>query len=203
MQMANGTAEPRLSFKPRKTTTEIRPDAPDGEWEFKIPKGKSKVKVTQKGDPMIVIGLKLVKAMDEKNEAHQGSEITFSFIVYDAEDAEKRRAANMHNARLLAFADNVDIDLTKCWPKELTGSVDDFQEFFDEIEGKSGTCWTKNGMERQQNGEETNRTEVLFKDPNKSGLAGQKALASADSDDDDRPGKKNGNGKSNTAARRR
>ena len=143
MTMANGTAtqEKKLAFKPRKTSTEIQPDAPEGEWQARIPKGKCKCLVTQKGDPRLIIPFKLEKAEDEKNESHEGSEVSLSIIVFDDEDPAKRRGANMMKSRLRALCEAVDVDWTEVYPTEVN-DTSDFDALFSALEGKTLTVWT-------------------------------------------------------------
>jgi hypothetical protein len=188
MAMANGTAtqqEKKLQFKPRKTSTEIQPDAPEGEWTFLIPKGKCKGLVTQKGDPRLIIPHKLVEAADEKNEAHQGSEVNQSIIIFDDEDAEKRRGANMMKGRLRSLCEAVDVDFAEVYPTELTGNMSDFDGLFAALEGKKGTCWTVHTRRQGGNGDDVVDTEIRYSKPG----AG---LVTKDVEDDDeeaeRPG---------------
>jgi hypothetical protein len=191
MNMANGTQtqDKRIQFKPRKTSTEIIPDAPEGEWEFLIPKGKCKVTVTQKGDPRILVPHKLEKAADEKNEAFQGSEVQFSAIVFDDGDPEKRRGANMMKGRLRALCESVDVEFADLYPTEVN-EAEDFDPLLRALEGKRGTCWTVHTKREAASGEMITETEIRYSKPG-AGLV----TKGADSDDDDRPSAKKGNAK--------
>ena len=160
----------KRSWKPRKTSTEIKPDAPDDEWEDPIPKGKCKVLVTQKGDPRLVIPFKLVTANDEKNESHQGSEVSVSIIIFDDEDPEKRRGANMMKTRLRNLCNALDVDFGEVYPTEVN-SEEDFDPLFAAIEGQKLTVWTVNSKRiNESTGEEQTDTDVRFSKPG-SGLA--------------------------------
>jgi hypothetical protein len=191
MTMANGTQtqDKRLQFKPRKSSKENIPDAPEGGWKFLIPKGKCKVTVTANGDPRLLITHKLVEALDEKNESHQGSEVTQSVIIFDDEDNEKRRGANMMKDRLRAMCEALEVDFGDVYPEEIN-SADDFIPLFKAIEGQSGTCWTVHTSRQNASNETVTDTEIRYKEPGK-GLV----TKGADSDDDDRPGKKGSGGK--------
>lgn len=193
MNMANGTQTTggKIQFKPRKTSTEIVPDAPEGEWEFLIPKGKCKVVVTQKGDPRLIIPHKLEKAAEEKNETFNGSEVTQAVIVFDDEDNEKRRGANMMKGRLRALCEAVDVDFGETYPTEVE-KVEDFDPLFRALEGKRGTCWTVHTTRTAESGELITDTEIRYKKPG-AGLVTKGA-----DDDDDKPGK----GKGKPAKRR-
>ena len=182
-----------LAFKPRKTSTEIVPDAPEGEWESRIPKGKCKMTVTQKGDPRLIIPFKLEKADDEKNEPFQGSEVSMSIIVFDEEDNEKRRGANMMKGRLRALCEAVEVDWEELYPTEVS-KAEDFDPLFRALEGKTLTIWTVHTTRTNDSGETITDTEVRFKKPG-AGLVTKGAV----SDDDEKPSKK---GKTNGKTRR-
>jgi hypothetical protein len=187
MAMANGTAtqEKKLQFKPRKTSTEIQPDAPEGEWEFLIPKGKCKVLVTQAGDPRLIIPHKLEKAADEKNEAHQGSEVNQAVIIFDDEDAEKRRGANMMKGRLRALCEAVDVDFGEVYPTDV-GDASAFDPLFRALEGKRGTCWTVHTTRVAGSGETVTDTEIRYRKPG----AGLVTKGADDDEGSERPGSK-------------
>jgi hypothetical protein len=183
------TSEKKIQFKPRKTSTEVQPDAPEGEWEALIPKGKCKVLVTQNGDPRLIIPHKLIKAEDEKNASHQGSEVNQAIIIFDDEDPEKRRGANMMKLRLRALCEAADVDFGQVYPSEVTEAAD-FDPLFGALEGKKVTCWTVHTKRTAQSGEEVTDTEIRYKKPG-AGLVNRD-----DSEDsDERPGKKKAAGK--------
>lgn len=182
MVMANGTAAQKIQFRPRKTSTEIRPDAPEGEWEALIPKGTCKVLVTQAGDPRLVIPHKLEKAEDEKNESFQGSIVNLSVIIFDDEDPEKLRGANMMKTRLRALCEAAEVEFADVYPAEVK-VPEDFDPLFRAIEGKRFTVWTVHSKRSSQSGEEIIDTEIRYKKPG-SGLV----TRSADSEEEERPG---------------
>jgi hypothetical protein len=184
MTMANGTStqqDKKLNIRPTRISKELRPDAPEGEWKFSIPRSKSKIRSTRNGDPMLVVAIKLDKAEDEKNESFQGSEVSTMIVFFPGDDASKRRAANMTLLRLRSLCDAIEVDFDEV-PDEITERS--LGEFLSTIEGKRGTCWTKHSMrEDPQSGEQMTNVDVLFKDPNKSGL--RTSAAGADDEDED------------------
>ena len=177
-------ADKKLQFKPRKSSTENIPDAPEGEWEALIPKGKCKVTVTQKLDPRLIIPFKLEKAEDEKNETFLGSEVSMSVIIFDDSDNEKRRGANMMKDRLRNLCNACDVDFGDVYPTDIE-SEEDFKPLFSALEGKRLTIWTIHTTRQNDSGETITDTEIRFKKPG-SGLV----TKGADADDDDKPGKK-------------
>ncbi len=183
--MANGTQTQKLQFKPRKTSTEIVPDAPEGEWQFLIPKGKCRVSKTQKEDPQLFIPHKLEKAEDEKNESFQGSEVSLRIVIFDDEDPERRRGANMMKQRLRALCEAVDVDINEVYPTEVN-DASDFDKLFHALEGKKGTCWTVHTKRAVDSGEDITDTEIRYRKPG-SGLVTKGA---SDDDSEERPGKR-------------
>lgn len=185
MSMANGntTQDKRMAFKPRKSTTDNHPDAPEGKWEFVIPKGKCKVKVTQKGDPQLIIPHKLVEADDPKNESHQGSEVAQRVIFFDEADPERLKASNMSKDRLRALCKAVDVEFADVYPTEIENEHS-FDNLIRALEGKGGTCWTVHTTRPMGDSNEMiTDTEIRYREPG-AGLV----TKGADSDDDDRPG---------------
>jgi hypothetical protein len=179
-------AEKVLKFKPRKSSVENIPDAPEGEWEARIPKGKCKVLVTQKGDPRLIIPFKLEKAEDEKNESFQGSEVQMSVIIFDDADNEKRRGANMMKDRLRNLCNAVDVDFGDVYPTDIEDDTS-FKPLFGALEGKTLTIWTVHTTRQNESGETLTDTEIRFKKPG-SGLVTKGA--NDDEDEDEKPGKK-------------
>jgi hypothetical protein len=177
-------ADKKLAFKPRKSSTENIPDAPEGEWEARIPKGKCKTLVTQKGDPRLIIPFKLEKAEDEKNETFLGSEVSMSVIIFDDADNEKRRGANMMKDRLRSLCNAVDVDFGDVYPTSIE-SEEDFKPLYSALEGKTLTIWTIHTTRTNDSGETITDTEIRFKKPG-SGLV----TKGAEGDEDEKPGKK-------------
>ena len=186
--MANGTAttDKKLQFKPRKSSHEQQPDAPQGGWSGRILKGKCKVTVTQNGDPRLLIPIKLEKAMEEENENFQGAEVTFSATVFDDNDADKRRAANINKRELSALCTACGVDFSEVYPTEIN-SADDFTPLFKALEGQTLDLWTVHTTYTAQSGEAVNKTDIRFKKPG-AGLVTKSA--DDDEDEDERPGKK-------------
>jgi len=183
MTMANGTStqsqDKKLNIRPTRISKEIRPDAPEGEWKFSIPRNKGKIRPTRNGDPMLIVPFRLDKAEDEKNESFQGTEVSTMVVFFSEEDASKRRAANMSLLRLRSLCEAVEIDFDEV-PDEITEKS--LKTFLELLEGKRGTCWTKHTTRKdEQSGEDVTNVDVLFKDPNKSGLS----TRSADKDEEE------------------
>src|SRR5208282_839039 len=117
--MPSTTQEKKLSFKPRSSSAETRPDAPEGHWDFTIPKGGIKITKTQKEDPQISIQHKLTKAHDDKNEGFQGGVVTQRIIFFDDSDSTKVRGANAQKTRLRSLCEMVDVDYGEVYPTEI------------------------------------------------------------------------------------
>jgi hypothetical protein len=185
--MANGAQAQKIQFKPRKTVTEIQPDAPEGEWEVTIPKGRSKIFATapeKGGDPGINWEFKLLKAEDEKNESFQGSTINQRTTFYDQSDSARRKAANMQLQWMRGLCEACDVDFSEVYPESLESS-DDLSPLIDALEGKSLTIWTVHRKSTTASGEEMLNVDIRFKKPG-AGLVSK----TEDDDDNDRPGKK-------------
>ena len=185
--MANGTAQAKIQFKPRKTVTEIQPDAPEGEWEALIPKGRCKIFVTapEKGaDPGINIEFKLEKAEDEKNETFQGSTVNNRCTFYDQTDSARRKAANMQLQWMRGLCEALDIDFGEIYPEELN-DADDLVPLVNAIEGKRLKIWTVHRKSTAASGEEMLNVDIRFKKPG-AGLV----TKTGEDDDEERPGKK-------------
>lgn len=196
MNMANGTTtqDRKLSWKPRKSSKDVLPDAPVGEWEASVLK-KCKVTVTQKGDPRILIPFRLDKAMEEENEKYQGATVTLAIIFFDEEDSEKVRGSNMMKGRLRALCEALDVNYDEVYPENIE-SEEDFRPLFDAIEGKKGfTLWTVHNKRTLESGEEVLDTEVRFSKP------GRAQPQHADAEDEPRGGKGKGAGKRASARR--
>lgn len=183
--MANGTAtqDKKLQFRPRTSSPELKPDAPEGGWDALIPRGKCKVTVTQKGDPRLIIPFQLEKAHEEKNEKFQKSEVQFTAIVFDDEDPERRRGANMMKGRLRALCEACEVDFAEVYPTTIE-SAEDFDKLFSAIEGKKLPIWTVHTKREVESGEMVTDTEIRFRKPG-SGLVTKEV----DGDDEERPGK--------------
>lgn len=183
------TQESRIKFKPRTTTHEIQPDAPEGEWQARILKGKSKALVTQKGDPRLILAIKLEKAEDEKNEKFQGAEVSFSVIFFDDDDPERKRACNLMKGRLRGLCEAVDVEYADVYPTDIRDDHPDkvfgFSKLFTALEGKTLHLWTRHNRRAQESGEEVVDTEIAFRAPG-AGLV----TKTEDTDDEDRPGRK-------------
>jgi hypothetical protein len=190
MVMANGQTA-RVQFKPRKTVTEIQPDAPEGEWGALIPKGRTKITTTapeKGGDPVINWEFKLEKAEDEKNEHFQGQVITTRSTFYDASDSNRRKAANMQLTWLRSLCEACDVEFSEVYPEELS-SPDDLTPPIDAIEGKRITIWTVHRKSQSASGEDMVNVDIRFKKPG----AGLVTKTDADDDDDKKkPAKKGG-----------
>lgn len=194
--MSNGTTQQqtagRMKFKPRTSSLENHPDAPEGGWEFTIPKGKVRFSTTQKGDPQLVIPHKLTVAKEDKNESFQGTEVQQRIIFFDESTGEGKRNSNMQRDRLRQLCTAVGVEFADVYP---TNIEDDstpsrplpscFKPLADALEGTSGECWTVHRTSAMGNGETRTNTNINYKEPG-AGLV----TRGEESDDDDRPSKK-------------
>lgn len=153
---------------------EIAPDAPAGEWQASIPRGKCKVQPTKEDQfPMVVVPVRLEKT-DEDGPAFEkalGTELTV-FLVFGGKTARGERLAKL---RIREICEACDIDLDVL-PKEISDR-DDLEPFVRELEGKKLRVWTI-VTTRKDTGEEV--TEIRFRDPK-----GTLKAAKNDDDDDD------------------
>lgn len=153
---------------------EIAPDAPAGEWEVSIPRGKCKVQPTKEDHyPMLIVPIRLDKT-DETDEVYEkalGAELS-AMIVFFGD--EKARAARMSKLRLRQLCEAADVDLDVV-PKELEDPENDLEPLIRALEGKKFTAWTVL-QTRKDTGEVV--TELRFQNPNK-------ALTAAGDDDDE------------------
>lgn len=153
---------------------EIAPDAPAGEWEVSIPRGKCKVQPTKEDKyPMLIVPIRL-DGTSEEDEVFQkalGAELS-AMIVFFGD--EKARAARMSKLRLRQLCEAADVDLDVV-PKELEDPENDLEPLIRALEGKKFTAWTVL-QTRKDTGEVV--TELRFQNPTK-------ALAGATDDDDD------------------
>lgn len=164
----------KLQYKPVDFDAEdIPPDAPAGEWQMSIPRGKCKIQPTREEKfPMIIVPVRL-DSTEEEGEAYQkalGTELSV-FLVFGAKTSRGERLGKL---RIREFCEAIDVDLDLI-PKRITDPDNDLAEFVRAIEGKKFTGWTRVSP-RRDTGEEV--TDVMFRDPNRR-------LASADTDEED------------------
>lgn len=172
---ASQTQQKRMDYKRVKfDVNEIAPDAPAGEWEVSIPRGKCKVQPTKEDKyPMLIVPIRL-DGTSEEDEVFQkalGAELS-AMIVFFGD--EKARAARMSKLRLRQLCEAADVDLDVV-PKELEDPENDLEPLIRALEGKKFTAWTVL-QTRKDTGEVV--TELRFQNPTK-------ALAGATDDDDD------------------
>jgi hypothetical protein len=189
---AAATQEKKLSFKPRTMSKTDHPDAPDGGWDAIIPKGRSKASVStdEEKNPVANIVFKLLKADEEENESHQGSEISQRFTWYDIEGYPNRKKAdNMNRGRIRGMCEAVELEFDEVYPEEVK-TMKDIEDFIEAFEGKKLKIYTRTRT-YESNGEQRNQTEVLFRDPN----ARVGGTAQTDDDNEDRPAARKGKGR--------
>lgn len=152
---------------------EIAPDAPAGEWNASIPRGKCKVQPTREEKfPMIIVPVRL-DGTDEEDEKFQkalGTELS-TFLVFGSKSPRGERMAKLRIREVCEAAD-VDLDLI---PKEIDDPENDLEPLIRALEGKKFKVWTKLQM-RKDTGEVV--TELVFRDPNRT-------LTAADDDDEE------------------
>lgn len=190
MSMANGTAtqDAKMKFKPRKTATEVKPDAPEGEWEVVIPKGKCKKVVSQNEDPGVRVAFQLKVAADEKNETFQGTILYQGIYFYDEADGEKRRAANMSLGFAKGLCEATGVDFDEVYPKAVN-TLDDLDPFVEALEGQKLTIWTVHRPGKSASGEPILNIDIRFKKPGSS-LVTKGNDDEEEEENEDRPGKK-------------
>jgi len=165
----------RVSFD----INEIAPDAPAGEWQASIPRGKCKVQPTKEDKfPMIIVPIRLDKTDEDGDEFQKalGTELSV-FLVFGGKNP---RGEKMGKIRIRQLCEAADVDLDVI-PKDIAHG-DDLEPLVRALEGKKLTVWTML-QTRKDTGEIT--TEVKFQDP-KGTLKG----ASDEDDDDDGDGPK-------------
>ena len=165
----------KLEYKKVKfNVDEIAPDAPAGEWEASIPRGKCKVQPTKEDHyPMLIVPIRLDKTeeTDEVFEKALGAELS-TMIVFFGD--EKARAARMSKLRLRQLCEAADVDLDVV-PKVIEDPENDLEPLIRALEGKKLTVWTVLTT-RKDTGEVV--TDVRFQNPSK-------ALVSKDDEDED------------------
>lgn len=161
---------------------EIAPDAPAGEWEVSIPRGKCKVQPTKEDHyPMLIVPIRLDKT-DETDEVYEkalGAELSAMIVFFGN---EKARAARMSKLRLRQLCEAADVDLDVV-PKELEDPENDLEPLIRALEGKKFTAWTVL-QTRKDTGEVV--TELRFQNPNKA----LSSSSATDDDDEDEDGPK-------------
>lgn len=169
----------RVSFD----VNEIAPDAPAGEWQVSIPRGKCKVQPTKEDHfPMIIVPIRL-DGTDEDDEAFQkalGTELS-TFLVFGAKTPRGERMCKLRIREICEAAD-VDLDLI---PKKLGDDPEnELEPLIRALEGKKFTAWTKL-QARKDTGEVV--TEISFRDLNKLLTTGADGDDEDDEDEDEKP----------------
>jgi hypothetical protein len=172
--------------------TEIAPDAPEGEWQVSIPRGKCKVQPTQKDNfPMLIVPVRL-DGTDEEGEQFEkalGVELSTMIVFFDNSNA---RAARMSKMRLRQLCEAADVDLDTI-PKEIGDDPpNELEPLIRALEGAKFTAWTRLST-RKDTGEVT--SELVFVDPSGALVAGDD---DDDDDDDDRSSRRRSNGAGRT-----
>lgn len=159
---------------------EIAPDAPEGEWEVSIPRGKCKVQPTSKDAwPMLIVPVRLDGTEEEGEEYEKalGVELSSMIVFFGDENA---RAARLSKLRLRQLCEAADVDLDVI-PKEIGDDPpNELEPLIRELEGSKFTAWTRL-QTRKDTGEVT--SEIVFLNPS-TPLA---ASGDDDGDDEDRP----------------
>ena len=181
----------RVSFD----VNEIAPDAPAGEWQVSIPRGKCKVQPTKEDHfPMIIVPIRL-DSTEEEDEAFQkalGTELS-TFLVFGAKTPRGERMCKLRIREICEAAD-VDLDLI---PKKLGDDPEtELEPLIRALEGNKFTAWTKL-QARKDTGEVV--TEISFQDLNKL-LTAKGGDEDEDDDEDDAPARGTSKGKKKPAA---
>lgn len=156
---------------------EIAPDAPAGEWQVSIPRGKCKTQPTREERfPMVIVPIRLEKTEEDGEvfEKALGTELS-TFLVFGGKTPQGERMAKIRIRQLCEAAD-VDLDLI---PKNIGDDPEnELAEFIRALEGKKFTAWTKI-QTRKDTGEDV--TELSFVNPSRT-------LSAKNEDDDDSEG---------------
>ena len=140
---------------------DIAPDAPVGEWQVSIPRGKCKVQPTKEEKlPLLIVPIRLDKT-DEEGEEFQkalGSELAKMFTFGMSNPRADRQMKR--ELRQLCEAADVDLDII---PKKLRDPENDLEPLIRAFEGKKFTAWTKHRV-RKDTGETI--VDVLVQNPN-------------------------------------
>jgi hypothetical protein len=132
--------------------SEIPPDAPVGQW---VTSQRVKVRVSAKGDPMLVIDFKLEEALTEGNESSVGSKVTQFLVIRGA----NHQYVKMYRQQLNDLCEGLKIQVPRFTTLQ---NASDFDEFIAEVEGVKGTPWTTHKTDKAT-GEV--RTEISFRAP--------------------------------------
>jgi len=166
----------------------ILPDAPEGEFEATCLRGKTRIKPTQAGDPMVIFTFRLDTAADEKNEHVQGTTQLPKMIILANETSKlpafvKRRT----KLELRSLADQGEFDLDII-PEDLVEDNDGQEEveaklqpFVEAVEGKTFTVWLTHRDDNRNPGQK--QVEIHFSKPG-AAYGAPVTLASRDSDDE-------------------
>lgn len=170
------TQDKKMEFKRVEfDANDIAPDAPEGEWQMSVPRGKCKIQPTKEDKfPMVIVPIRLDKTDEDGDEFQRalGTDLSV-FLVFGGKNP---RGERLNKLRIRQFCEALDIDLDII-PKVIESS-DDLEPFVKAAEGKKFAGWTILN-ERKDTGEIV--SEVRFTDP-KRPLA-----AKGDDDDDDAP----------------
>lgn len=161
---------------------EIAPDAPAGEWDVSIPRGKCKVQPTREDHfPMIIVPIRLDKTEEDDDSFQKalGTELS-TFMVFGAKTLRGERMAKLRIREICEAAD-VDLDLI---PKVIEDPENDLEPLIRALEGKKFKAWTKL-QARKDTGEIT--SELMFRDPNRTLSAASEDDEDENDDDDEAP----------------
>lgn len=103
------------------TADTIAPDAPEGGWQVNALAGKTKIKPTASGDPMVTFQFRLTEADEDNNESYTGTQLVARVIFYSEDDTTVNpRAKKMNKQRLheLCRAAKVDLNVIPTGPWE-------------------------------------------------------------------------------------
>jgi len=163
MATTNKSEEKKMQYKRVSfDVNEIAPDAPAGEWQMSIPRGKCKVQPTKEDHyPMLIVPVRLDGTEEAGDEFQKslGAELSVMIVFFDN---AKPKAARMSKIRLQQLCEATDVDLDVV-PKDI-GDADDLEPLIRALEGKKFTGWTVLQI-RKDTGETV--TEVRFQNPSK------------------------------------
>lgn len=192
MQNGNGNTTIRNNKRIAYNASAILPDAPEGEWQATVVRGKSKVSVTKEGEgnPMVTFNFRLDTAETEDNATYQGTTLP-KYISFVADNDGSIPAFAKRNTKmdLRALSAECGFDLAII-PDEMSLDVEELKAqlapFIDAVEGKSFTIWTKHRDDRRNPG--LKQVDVVLTRPGSSfGGGASSTLARAEDEDESGP----------------
>jgi len=196
--VANGRSEGVIGSGYKKTSFEagkILPDAPAGSWRGSFLAGKTTVKPTQSGDPMVTFTFRLEVANEEENEASVPTQLPARFILASDKGSSLPAFAKRNTKlELRALAAQLGFDLDIIPTEIVTDEIAEMspedaneairaalQPFIDAVEGQEADAWTTLRDDKRNPGQK--QVDLHFSKPGSAyGKGG--SVASRDEDEE-------------------